>query len=194
MQETAHPGELATARDLAELEHHEVIDGVVVRKASPTYRHGKLQGIIMAQLHGGGAYATRGGRWWIASEVEIELATHQVYLPDVAGWRVETMPTEPESMQSTLHVRPDWVCEVLSPSTARHDLVVKRAHYRSAGVGHYWIIDPLHGTLTVLRNTGSAFEVAAVVTAEDGNVVLEPFSEVTLDMAELFGQPTTMRQ
>jgi Uma2 family endonuclease len=182
--ESAHTSGPATARDLAELEHHEIIDGVVVRKASPTFRHGRLQGELYAQLRT--REVPRGGNWWFSLEVEIELSEHQVYLPDVAGWRVETMPDEPAVR--TIRVRPDWICEVLSSSTARHYMVVKRAHYRSAGVGHYWVIDPVHGTLTVLRNTGTAFEVAAVATAEDAETTLEPFSDLVVDMRMLFAQ------
>jgi Uma2 family endonuclease len=193
MEESASSITMATARDLADLEHHEVIDGVVVRKASPTYSHGTIQGIITAQLYMGGAYARRGGGWWLSSEAEIELAEHQVYLPDVAGWRVETMPEEPEPTERTIHVRPDWVCEILSPSTARHDMGIKRAHYCAAGVGHYWIVDPFHGTLTVLRNTGRAYEVITVATADDAEVVLEPFSEIAFDLEIMFGRQNTAR-
>jgi Uma2 family endonuclease len=80
------------------------------------------------------------------------------------------------------------VCEILSPSTARHDLVVKRGHYCAAGVGHYWIIEPMLGTVTVLRNNGAAFEVAAIATAEDARIALEPFSENLLDLPLLLGR------
>jgi Uma2 family endonuclease len=184
MEASASFHELATAADLAGLEHHEVIDGHVVRKASPSFAHGFIQGLLTAQLYQGGAHIARGGGWWLASEVEIELAAHQVYLPDVAGWRVSTMAAPPP--QGPMRIRPDWVCEILSPSTGRRDLGTKRGHYCAAGVGHYWIVDPLHGVLTVLRNTGAAFEIAAAATADEAEAALEPFAEVTLDLRALF--------
>lgn len=189
MEGTARTDELATARDLAELEHHEVVDGVVVRKASPSFAHGDIQGELFVQLQA--SSARRGGGWWLASEVEVELSAHQVYLPDVAGWRTATMPTRPPATQRTIRVRPDWVCEILLPATGRRDLGVKRAHYCAAGVGYYWIIDPLHGALTVLRNTGAAFEVAAVATADDTEAALEPFPEVKLNLRALFASDDT---
>jgi Uma2 family endonuclease len=186
MEASAPLQELATAADLAGLEHHEVIDGHVVRKASPSFAHGDIQGELFVQLRE--VNVKRGGGWWLASEVEIELAPHQVYLPDVAGWRVSTMatPSQQQQQQRPMRIRPDWVCEILSPSTGRRDLGTKRDRYRAAGVGHYWIVDPLHGVLTVLRNTGAAFEIAAVATADEAEAVLEPFAEVTLDLRALF--------
>jgi Uma2 family endonuclease len=81
---------------------------------------------------------------------------------------------------------PDWVCELLSPSTHRNDLQVKRAEYCRAGVGHYWVIDPRARLMTVLRNNGPAFEIAEVVTADDEDIALEPFPECVMNLRLLF--------
>jgi Uma2 family endonuclease len=180
---TTHTG-LATVDDLARLEHHEVIDGELVRKASPAAGHADIHAEIVLQL--GPQGVRRGGRWRFFIEPIIELAEHQVYLPDVAGWRIETMPEQPDPDQVTFTMRPDWVCELLSPSTHRNDLQVKRAHYCHAGVGHYWDIDPRTQVMTVLRNNGRAFEIAEVVTAADGDIALEPFPECVLNLGLLF--------
>lgn len=44
---------------------------------------------------------------------------------------------------------PDWVIEVVSPSTSRVDYGVKLFKYRSAGVREYWIVNPMKKTVTV---------------------------------------------
>ena len=44
---------------------------------------------------------------------------------------------------------PDWVLEVLSPSTAAHDQIAKRRTYERAGVREYWLVHPGDRTLTV---------------------------------------------
>ena len=44
---------------------------------------------------------------------------------------------------------PDWLVEVLSPSTAAHDQIAKRRTYERAGVREYWLVHPGDRTLTV---------------------------------------------
>src|SRR6188508_3036854 len=117
----------ATAADLAELERSEVIAGDVHQKAAPSAEHGDAQGalatLLRSRFHrpGGGRHP---GGWWILTEVEIQLETHEVYVPDLAGWRRDRIPQRPTGRPVLL--RPDWVCEILSPSTARHDQVTKQ--------------------------------------------------------------------
>ena len=121
-------GRRYTAEALAELERHEIVGGELVQKAQPSFRHGMTQGLICGALtrfqesHRGaerpGGAPCPGG-WWIGSEIEVELAPHEVYLPDVAGWRVERMPEPFEARP--VRIAPDWVCKVLSPSTADRD-------------------------------------------------------------------------
>jgi Uma2 family endonuclease len=78
------------------------------------------------------------------------------------------------------------VCEILSPSTARNDLGIKRSHCCAAGVGHYWVIDPRDQVVTVLRNNGRAFEIAETATVDDADRALEPFSDCALHLRLLF--------
>ena len=44
---------------------------------------------------------------------------------------------------------PDWIIEVLSPATARHDHLTKRALYERAGVREYWLVHPVDRVITV---------------------------------------------
>jgi Uma2 family endonuclease len=171
---------LATAADLLELERHEVVDGEIVKKASPTAWHSYAQGRLLVAIDG--LLGTRQAGWWILPECTIELAPHEVYQPDVAGWRVERMPELPEAFP--MKVEPDWVCEVLSPSTARRDVGHKLRAYHSAQVRHYWIVDTHNRTLAILRWQETAY--ALIVTAGAGDVVHpEPF-DGQLAVAELF--------
>lgn len=142
MSSTDKPRPLAVAADLLAIpEHerfHEIIDGELVRKAMPSIRHGFAQGAVIGRV--GGTYNRRsGGRrpggWWIAPEVEIQLDVHEVYRPDVSGWRRERLPELP--VEWSILVRPDWVCEVLSRSNARDDLVKKMRAYHRCEVPHY---------------------------------------------------------
>lgn len=178
--------DLATAAEIEQLERHEVVGGEIVEKASPTARHSYIQSNLIADLQP--FQQRRGGRgpggWWILSECTVELERHEVYQPDIAGWRAERMPRLPEEFP--VRIAPDWVCEVLSPTTAARDLHVKRRSYHRARVGHYWVVDPLNLTLSVLRWRDD--EYALILAARPGALVrAEPFEEIAIDVASLLG-------
>ena len=180
-----HP---ATAEDLAALPEHsraEVVGGVIVEKAAPSFEHGDAQSSIVELLKPAFQRGRGGpGGWWLATEVEVELEIHEVYLPDVAGWRRERVPERPRGRP--IRVRPDWVCEVLSVSNADTDLGRKLFSYHRSGVSHYWIVDPEHETLTVYRRTGEGY-VVALSAGRSAVLRAEPFEAVELRIADLFG-------
>lgn len=125
----------------------------------------------------------RPGGWWLLPEQLVQLGG-DLLRPDVAGWRRERLPVFPKV--TVLSLRPDWVCEVLSPGHAADDLVRKRRLYHRAEVPHYWIIDPLEQMLTVLRWTRDGY--LELLVAESGEVVrAEPFGDLELDIGSLFG-------
>jgi Uma2 family endonuclease len=183
---TSPASRLATAADLAALPDEagaEVVGGRVVYKASPSFEHGDAQSALAGLLRFGGG--DRGGHgWWLATEVEIELAAHEVYRPDIVGWRRDRVPARPTG--TPVHELPDWVCEVLSPSTAGRDLSQKQLGYHRAGVPSYWIVDPEHATVTTYRWHTEGYLATATATRGD-RVRLDPFPEVELPVDELFG-------
>jgi len=72
-----------------------------------------------------------------------------VLVPDLAGWRRERMPELPDV--AAFELAPDWVCEVLSPSTEALDRADKLPIYASAGIAHAWLIDPIAQTLEIYQ-------------------------------------------
>jgi Uma2 family endonuclease len=178
----------ASASDLLALPDHvraEVVSGFVVEKAAPSFEHGDAQSSLVAALKDPFQYRRGGpGGWWIATEVEVELDVHEVYRPDVVGWRRERVPERPRGRP--IRVRPDWVCEVLSVSNASTDLGSKLFAYYRAGVPHYWIVDPEHETLTVYRRSSSGYVVAASAGRSD-RIAAEPFEAIELSVGLMFG-------
>ncbi len=106
-----------------------------------------------------------------------------VLVPDLAGWRRERMPELPESAACTL--APDWVCEVLSPSTQSIDRVSKMNIYARAGVPHAWLIDPNAQTLEVYKLAGELWTCCASWAGAE-KVRAEPFDAIELDLAGLW--------
>ncbi len=114
----------------------------------------------------------------------MELGEHDVYRPDVAGWRRERLPELPA--EAVVAVRPDWVCEILSPSNTRNDLLKKLRIYQRSGVPHYWIVDPMNEILTVHRWATEGY--LQVLAAERGERVrAEPFDAIEWPVGMLFG-------
>ena len=94
----------------------EILDGELVLSPRPAPRHSVAQSSLGMML-GTPFHQGQGGPggWWILDEPELHFGD-QVLVPDLAGWRRERLPAIPEEAFFTL--APDWVCEVLSPSTA----------------------------------------------------------------------------
>jgi Uma2 family endonuclease len=122
------------------------------------------------------------GGWWILIEPELHFGD-DVVVPDLAGWKRERLPVVPD--EPHLELAPDWVCEILSPSTERIDRGLKLAIYAREQVGYVWLLNPETGTLEVLRLREGNFLVLAVHTGESP-VRAEPFDAVELDLAGLW--------
>ncbi len=76
---------------------------------------------------------------------------------------------------------PDWLCEVVSPTTGRLDRVRKMPVYAREGVRHLWLVDPITRTLEVYRLDGRRWVVAS--THGGAEVVrAEPFAELEIDI------------
>jgi len=188
---TALAHKLATAADLFRLDPagaFEILDGIIVEKAAPSGEHGTAQSAVSAQVWS--SYDRRPGGddgpggWWILTEVEIELAPHQVIRPDIVGWRRDRVPTRPTGFP--IVDRPDWVCEVLSPSTARRDLGDKRRLLHHHAVPWYWTVDPMLQVVQVLRWSAEGFVLHTTAGPGD-HVGLPPFDAVPLDVGRFFG-------
>jgi Uma2 family endonuclease len=124
------------------------------------------------------------GGWLILFEPELHLGP-DVLVPDLAGWHRRRMPRLPDT--AYFAVAPDWVCEVLSPSTTALDRAGKLASYAREGVAHAWLVDPLARTLEVLRlETGRWVILAA--HAGDEVVRAEPFAEIEVELRALWGE------
>jgi Uma2 family endonuclease len=179
----------ATAADLDDIPEHdrlEIVGGAIVEKASPSPEHSFAESRLGGVLHG---FNRRPGRrgpggWWILTEIHVEYATGEVYCHDAAGWRRDRTAERPTGWPVKL--RPDWVCEIVSPNHERQDLVVKPRALHAAEVPHYWALHPEERMLLVHRWAGAGYMVVLTATTGD-HVRAEPFDAIELDVAELFG-------
>jgi Uma2 family endonuclease len=185
---SARVREHATYEDLLRVPENmvaELIEGELFASPRPKGSHNNASAVLGAlivsafQLGNGGP-----GGWWIHHEPELHLREN-VLVPDLAGWRRERMPEFPESHVYT--VIPDWVCEVLSHSTARLDRAKKLPIYSHNGVQYAWIVDVEDQYLEVRRLENGAWSEVAVLTGE--NLRAEPFDAIEIDMTPVWGPP-----
>jgi Uma2 family endonuclease len=178
------PPKPATYEDLLALPENvvgQIIDGELIALPRPALRHARVATTLSAQLDGPFDRGTGGpGGWLFLIEPELHFGA-DVVVPDLAAWRRERLAEVPDA--PWLELAPDWVCEVLSPSTASLDRVKKMRVYARERVGWYWILDPAARTLEVFRlgEEGSyvvdaAFDGAALVRAR-------PFDASELEIA-----------
>lgn len=120
----------------------EVIGGALYTMGRPRPAHARIERAIGADLGDGrlGGPPPPAG-WEILPEVEILFPTGESAVPDLSGWRLDRVAGDALE-ENPVTVVPDWICEILSSSTRRKDLGVKRAMYAAQGVPHLWIVDP----------------------------------------------------
>jgi Uma2 family endonuclease len=171
----------------SEDERVEVLSGELVTIPAPLPRHSKTQGSLRRFV--GGPFDDDDGHggpggWWILIEIDVRLETHEIVRPDLAGWRRERLP-EPGDIRP-IDVVPDWICEVISPTTASRDRVTKRALYARFGVPYYWMVDPGARTLETLRlgDDGRWIELGA--WDDEATARIEPFEAIELAVGRLF--------
>jgi Uma2 family endonuclease len=148
---TRKTGRPATYADLEAVPPHlvaEILAGDLVTHPRPSPRHATAHASLIEELAGPYQKRRRGGPggWLFLTEPEIHLGEH-VVVPDIAAWRREKMTDAPEG--TGIKIVPDWVCEVLSPSTVSYDRTVKFRIYHQFRVGHLWYVDPVARTLEV---------------------------------------------
>jgi Uma2 family endonuclease len=163
----------------------EIIDGVLYLSPRPAFPHARATGGLFTDLSNPFDRGRGGpGGWRLFFEPELHFG-EDVLVPDIAGWRISRMPNEPTEAFETL--APDWLCETLSPSTAKLDCTKKLDVYAREGVPHVWFVDPKRQTLEVLALKGSNFVTQATYHARD-RVRVEPFDAVEIELAVLWGE------
>jgi Uma2 family endonuclease len=125
------------------------------------------------------------GSWIFLPQEELHLGPH-VIVPDLSGWRVDRLP--PDYLESKfIEIPPDWICEVLSPSTEDIDKSEKRRIYATYGVGHLWYIDPRPRILEVFARQDRDWLLLNTFTEHD-DVCAPPFADLTFPLKRLWPQ------
>jgi len=181
-----HVQQRATYEDLLEVPDHlvaEIVDGELYTNPRPAFPHSAAAGALFGDLYPA-FHRGRGGPggWKIVFEPELHLGP-DVLVPDLAGWRVERMPALPSGPWTD--IAPDWVCEALSPGTARLDRMKKLPVYAQEQVQYAWIVDASLQTFEAFRLESGRW---SYIAQPSGNEVVrvEPFEAVEIDLRNVW--------
>ncbi|MBK9260458.1 MAG: Uma2 family endonuclease [Polyangiaceae bacterium] len=193
-------GRRATYADYAAVPEHksaEIINGVLHVFPKPAPAHSKTASRLGSEVNGPFDIGRGGpGGWHILDEPELHFGPkddRDILAPDIAGWRIERMPVLPRTAYFTL--APDWVCEVLSPSTEKVDRIDKMPIYARERVKHVWLVHPIRQTIEVFTLNADGFWVMTGMHAGNVHVRIPPFDAIELDLGLLWpviegGPPT----
>lgn len=123
---------------LPEDERYELIDGYLFKMLAPTGLHQLIAGEIHRQI--ANFIYDRNGKClpFIAPvDVQLDRDNRTMVEPDVV-----ILCDKDKFLNRVIYGAPDFVLEVISPSTSRKDYTLKLAKYENAGVREYWIVDP----------------------------------------------------
>lgn len=164
----------------------ELVQGELYLQPRPAARH-VLTASRIGTLLGPPFELGRGGPggWTILDEPELHLR-EDVLVPDLAGWRSEAA-VELDWQLAHFEVRPQWVCEVLSPRTVRRDRLVKLDVYHANRIDWAWLVDPVAKTIEVFEWSENGW-VRKQTAGGDALALLEPFAAVSLEL-ELIWPP-----
>jgi Uma2 family endonuclease len=181
----------ATYADVLAAPRHivaEIVAGTLHTQPRPAVPHARAASELGGELLGPFGKGRGGpGGWVLLYEPELHLGPEpDIVVPDLAGWRRERMPRVP--MQSAFIVlAPDWICEVVSPSTQAFDRGEKMDVYAREGVKHAWLVDPLAQLLEVSRLEHEKW-LRLGTWRGDARVRAEPFEAFELELAALWAE------
>lgn len=177
----------ATYEDLYDIPENmtgEIIDGELIVQPRPSRKHTYAASVLEIEIGSTYQFGRGGGPggWIIIVEPEIQLGEHTM-VPDLAGWKRQRFPVEED--RNPISAVPDWVCEILSPSTFRVDKIKKMPIYAHHGVGHIWLLEPLAKTMDAFRLDSGGWRLLASFSEND-KVREEPFQDIEIDLGNLW--------
>lgn len=175
----------ATYQDVIDAPPHfvaEIVGGCLHLTPSPPARCSRALSALMMKIFTPFELDKGPGEWMILRKPEVHLS-EEVVVPDIAGWRKPWENCDPDAPYETN--TPDWVCEVLAPSTRHIDLGPKRDIYADHGVSNLWILDPSARTLDAYVPRDGGW-VSAGSASDQDMVCLPPFEAISFPIGDLW--------
>lgn len=165
----------------------EIARGVYMMTPRPRVVHGGVQGNLFAALRVrfGWGEGIAAPEWLFVVEPEIRSEENLSRLvPDLAAWRRSTTGW-PDLNATPVALVPEWVAEILSPTTERFDRREKMGAWGAMGVGYVWLVDVDQRRIETFANVRGAMVAGPILEAE-AELAAEPFGALGVAVARLF--------
>lgn len=172
--------------EITEQQKAEFINGEVILH-SPVQRRHSLASDFLFKLVS--TFVDHNDLGWVGHEKLLVTLTRNDYEPDVAFWKAERAADfKPDQMKFPA---PDFVAEVLSPSTEQNDRGVKLEDYAAHGVAEYWLVDPQREQIEKRLLRGRRF--AAAETFSKGNITSDAIAGFTIPVSAVFHRDANLK-
>lgn len=172
--------------EITEQQKAEFINGQVVLHSPVQRRHSVASDLLFKLLS---TYVDQQGLGWVGHEKLLVTLTRNDYEPDIAFWRAERAEEfAPDRMKFPA---PDFVAEVLSPSTEKNDRGVKFEDYAAHGVGEYWLVDPHAQAIEKFTLAAGQFVAAGVF--QKGAIASDVVAGFEIQVAAVFHRDANLR-
>lgn len=157
----------------------ELFEGEIFLMPAPTFRHQRTSGRLHYRMHGH-VHAQKLGEI-IPAPFDVVLSDEDVVQPDLVFVATEHL----DRVRERMYGAPDVVVEILSPSHAERDRIVKRDLYRKHGVREYWMVDTDAETIEVLVLREGAWHLHGIFARSD-TVTSPLLPGLSFPVAEIF--------
>ncbi|MGL6160949.1 Uma2 family endonuclease [Microbulbifer sp.] len=167
---------------------YELIDGVAyLMSPAPTRRHQEFVFEMARQV--GNTLEGKPGRVYMAPfDVRLPKGDETDELVDTVVQPDLLVVCDRDKLDDRgLRGAPDWVVEILSPSTASHDQIRKLAAYERAGVPEVWLVHPTDKTLATYRLENGRYGRAEITELQGRRKVIQ-LPDLTIDWDHLLAQ------
>ena len=145
---------------------YELIDGILVVTPAPSARHQTIVLNLAIALK----QACPDEFQVFVAPFDVALAVDTIVQPDLLVAR------RVDLTERDLPAAPVLAVEVLSPSTCRVDLTLKRSRYEAAGCPSYWVVDADEPSLTAWELRDGGYVEVAHVTGDEQFVISTPYN------------------
>lgn len=165
----------------------EFINGEIIFQSPSKLRHTNAVGLLLILLK---TFVTKNDLGFVGSEKMLISLTRNDYEPDICFFdKSKSRDFKSDQMQFPA---PDFVVEVLSPSTEKYDRETKFQDYAAHGIREYWIIDPEHEIIEqyILQNE----EYELLLKAKDGTIQSVVLPEFKIQIRAVFDEKLNLEE
>ncbi|MFZ8786239.1 Uma2 family endonuclease [Thermocrinis sp.] len=159
--------------------YYQLIEGALIMSPAPSYSHQRTVGKVFLKLSR--LLEEKGQGEVLISSIDVYLDEKNVFQPDIV---VLLKEGKAKVEEKGIFGPPDVVVEILSPSTAYYDLIVKKEVYERAGVKEYWILDPNRKTFEIYKNTEEGLKLSS--QAREKGKVLSEILDLEIDLKDIY--------